>query len=174
MKKVKNTPYATQKSSLNSNSNINVKDRLSIVLGDKMREAKNILKMKKDENNQYLSQLHSLYEKSNELISKRNKLLNNINQQKSQIFLLKYKNKAYRNYLNELTAKDSNEMNNNKKSEECLNSISLLSENISNNIIRINEILCNNSDKMKIGNDDLLKNIPVDFLKNLNNKIVVR
>ena len=171
---MKNSSYNTQKSSLHSSSNINVKDRISIVLGDKMREAKNILKTKKEENNQYLSQLQTLNEKSSELIAKRNKLLTNINQQKSQLFLLKSQNKAYRNYLNELTAKDSNEVDKNKKWEECLNSISQMAENISNNIIQINAILSENGDKMKISQNDLLKNIPVEFLKNLSNKISVK
>ena len=108
MKKAKNVSggYGTQKASLPSSSNINVKDKINIVLGDKKSEAEDILKMKKDENNQLLAQLQSLNEKSIDLISKRNKLLSNINQQKSQIFLLKNKNKAYRNYLNELTSKD--------------------------------------------------------------------
>ena len=172
MKKIKNSSYATQKSSLHSSSNINVKDRISIVLGDKMREAKNILKAKKEENNQYLAQLKSLNEKSSELVAKRNKLLTNINQQKSQIFLLKNKNKAYRNYLNELTAKDSNEMDKNKKGDSCLISISQMAENISNNITQINAILNENGEKMKISQNDLLKNIPVEFLKNLSNKIL--
>ena len=44
------------------------------MLGDKKREAENILKTKKDENNQLLSQLQVLNEKSSDLISKRNKL----------------------------------------------------------------------------------------------------
>ena len=125
MKKTKNVPcgYGTQKSSLPNSSNVNVKDKFSIVLGDRKREAENILKMKKDENNQLSAQLQSLNEKSAELISKRNKLLVNINQQKSQIFLLKNKNKAYRNYLNELTAKDYSELEKNKKCEEDFNSI---------------------------------------------------
>lgn len=169
MKKIKTASYATQKSSLHTSSNINVKDGINIVLGDKMREAKKELKIKKDENSQLLSQLQSLSEKSSELISKRNKLLTNINQQKSQIYLLKNTNKAYRNYLNELTAKDSDEMDKNKKNEECLNSISIFAENISNNIISINEILEENRDKMKITQNDLLKNIPLEFLKKLNN-----
>ena len=126
MKKIKNVPYGngTQKSSLPSSSNINMKDKFSVVLGDKKREAETLLKIKKEENSQLLSQLQSLNEKCSELISKRNKLLTNINQQKSQLFLLKNKNKAYRNYLNELTAKDSNEVDKNKKSEKDLNSIS--------------------------------------------------
>jgi hypothetical protein len=47
----------------------------------------------------------------------------NINQQKSQIFLLKNKNKAYRNYLNELTAKDSSELEKNKKGEAKMNAM---------------------------------------------------
>ena len=117
MKKIKNVSngYGTQKASLPSNSNINVKDKINTVLGDKKSEAEDILKMKKDENNQLLAQLQSLNEKSIDLISKRNKLLSNINQQKSQIFLLKNKNKAYRNYLNELTSKDTNELEKNKK-----------------------------------------------------------
>ena len=174
MKKIKTASYATQKSSLHTSSNINVKDGINIVLGDKMREAKKELKIKKDENNQLLSQLQSLNEKASELISKRNKLLTNINQQKSQIYLLKNTNKAYRNYLNELTAKDSDEMDKNKKNEECLNSISIFAENISNNIIRINEILEENRDKMKITQSDLLKNIPLEFLKKLNNRICVK
>ena len=64
MKKIKNVPlgYGTQKSSLPS-SNVNVKDKFSVVLGDKKREAENLLKAKKDENNQLLSQLQSLNEK---------------------------------------------------------------------------------------------------------------
>ena len=68
MKKMKNISYTngTQKSSL-PNSNINIKDKFSIVLGDKKREAENVLKMKKDENAQLLSQLQSLNEKSIEL-----------------------------------------------------------------------------------------------------------
>ena len=175
MKKAKNVSggYGTQKASLPSSSNINVKDKINIVLGDKKSEAEDILKMKKDENNQLLAQLQSLNEKSIDLISKRNKLLSNINQQKSQIFLLKNKNKAYRNYLNELTSKDSSDLEKNRKSEEDFNSISKLSENISNNICQINEILKSDGDKMKIGQDDLLKNIPVEFLKNLSAKTVV-
>ena len=175
MKKIKNVSsgYGTQKSSLPNSSNVNVKDKFSMVLGDRKREAENILKMKKDENNQLSAQLQSLNEKTADLISKRNKLLVNINQQKSQIFLLKNKNKAYRNYLNELTAKDSSELEKNKKGEEDFNSISKLSENISDNICQINEILSVNCDKMKIGQDDLLKNIPVEFLKNLCAKIIV-
>ena len=175
MKKIKNVSngYGTQKASLPSNSNINVKDKINTVLGDKKSEAEDILKIKKDENNQLLAQLQSLNEKSVDLISKRNKFLSNINQQKSQIFLLKNKNKAFRNYLNELTSKDTNELEKNKKSEEDLNSISNLSENISNNISQINEILKGNGDKMTIGQDDLLKNIPVEFLKNLCAKVAV-
>ena len=174
MKKIKNVSYGygTQKSSL-PNSNVNIRDKFSIVLGDKKREAENILKTKKDENNQLLSQLQVLNEKSSDLISKRKKLLANINQQKSQIFLLKNKNKAFRNYLNELTSKDSSDKEKNKRSEEDLNSISKLSENISDNICQINEILNSNCDKMKLGQDDLLKNIPVDFLKKLCAKISV-
>ena len=174
MKKIKNISYAngTQKSSL-PNSNINIKDKFSDVLGDKKREAENALKMKKDENAQLLSQLQSLNEKSSELISKRNKLLASINQQKSQLFLLKNKNKAYRNYLNELASKESSEMEKNKKNEDDLNSISKLSENISNNICSINEILNGNCDKMKGGHDYLLKNIPVEFLKSLCEKNIV-
>ena len=175
MKKIKNVSngYGTQKASLPSNSNINVKDKINTVLGDKKSEAEDILKMKKDENNQLLAQLQSLNEKSVDLISKRNKLLSNINQQKSQIFLLKNKNKAFRNYLNELTSKDTNELEKNKKSEEDFNSISKLSENISNNICQINEILKLDGDKMKICQDDLLKNIPVEFLKKLSDKAIV-
>ena len=175
MKKIKNVSngYGTQKASLPSNSNINVKDKINTVLGDKKSEAEDILKMKKDENNQLLAQLQSLNEKSVDLISKRNKLLSNINQQKSQIFLLKNKNKAFRNYLNELTSKDTNESEKNKKNEEDFNSISKLSENISNNICQINEILKLDGDKMKIGQDDLLKNIPVEFLKKLSDKTIV-
>ena len=175
MKKIKNVSngYGTQKASLPSNSNINVKDKINTVLGDKKSEAEDILKMKKDENNQLLAQLQSLNEKSVDLISKRNKLLSNINQQKSQIFLLKNKNKAFRNYLNELTSKDTNELEKNKKNEEDFNSISKLSENISNNICQINEILKLDGDKMKIGQDDLLKNIPVEFLKKLSDKAIV-
>ena len=175
MKKIKNVSngYGTQKASLPSNSNINVKDKINTVLGDKKSEAEDILKMKKDENNQLLAQLQSLNEKSVDLISKRNKLLSNINQQKSQIFLLKNKNKAFRNYLNELTSKDTNESEKNKKNEEDFNSISKLSENISNNICQINEILKLDGDKMKIGQDDLLKNIPVEFLKKLSDKAIV-
>ena len=93
MKKIKNVPYGngTQKSSLPSSSNINMKDKFSVVLGDKKREAETLLKIKKEENSQLLSQLQSLNEKCSELISKRNKLLTNINQQKSQLFLLKNK-----------------------------------------------------------------------------------
>ena len=175
MKKIKNVSngYGTQKASLPSNSHINVKDKINTVLGDKKSEAEDIIKMKKDENNQLLAQLQSLNEKSVDLISKRNKLLSNINQQKSQIFLLKNKNKAFRNYLNELTSKDTNELEKNKKSEEDFNSISKLSENISNNICQINEILKLDGDKMKIGQDDLLKNIPVEFLKKLSDKTIV-
>ena len=174
MKKMKNISYSngTQKSSL-PNSNINIKDKFSIVLGDKKREAENILKMKKDENAQLLSQLQSLNEKSIELISKRNKILASINQQKSQIFLLKNKNKAYRNYLNELASKDSGEIEKNKKREDDLNSIVNLSENISNNICQINEILNGNCDKMNVGKDSLLKNIPVEFLKKLGERNIV-
>ena len=174
MKKIKNVSYGygTQKSSL-PNSNVNIRDKFSIVLGDKKREAENILKTKKDENNQLLSQLQVLNEKSSDLISKRNKLLANINQQKSQIFLLKNKNKAFRNYLNELTSKDSNDQEKNKRSEEDLNSISKLSENISDNICQINGILNDNCDKMKLNKKDFLKNIPVDFLKKLCSKISV-
>ena len=175
MKKIKNVSngYGTQKASLPSNSNINVKDKINTVLGDKKSEAEDILKIKKDENNQLLAQLQSLNEKSVDLISKRNKFLSNINQQKSQIFLLKNKNKAFRNYLNELTSKDTNELEKNKKSEEDFNSISKLSENISNNICQINEILKLDGDKMKISQDDLLKNIPVEFLKKLSDKTIV-
>ena len=118
MKKIKNVSngYGTQKASLPSNSNINVKDKINTVLGDKKSEAEDVLKMKKDENNQLLAHLQSLNEKSIDLISKRNKLLSNINQQKSQIFLLKNKNKAFRNYFNELTSKDTNELEKNNYS----------------------------------------------------------
>ena len=75
--------------------------------------------------------------------------------------------------MNELTSKDTNELEKNKKSEEDFNSISKLSENISNNICQINEILKLDGDKMKIGQDDLLKNIPVEFLKKLSDKAIV-
>ncbi len=182
MKKVKNTINSnTQKNSTtntmnprpastDSNCNINVKDKINIVLGDKIKELQNMLKMKKDQNIQLLNQLQSLSDKSNELVSKRNKLLININQQKSQIFVLKNKNKAYRNYLGELTSKDSSDISRNKKKDDIFNSIAKLSENISGNIIEINKILCDNRDKLKLDQNDLLKNIPVDFLTNLPNK----
>ena len=186
MKKVKNINNSnTQKNAMSgnnlnarqtstdlncNNSNINVKDKINIVLGDKIKELQNTLKMKKDQNAQLLNQLQSLSDKSNELVSKRNKLLVNINQQKSQIFVLKNKNKAYRNYLSELTSKDSSSLSNDKKQDDVFNSIAKLSENISGNIIEINKILTENSDKLKLDKNDLLKNIPVDFLKNLPNK----
>jgi chromosome segregation ATPase len=182
MKKVKNinssnAPKNTMSGNLTSrqtstdmNCNINVKDKINIVLGDKIKELQNTLKVKKDQNAQLLNQLQSLSDKSNELVSKRNKLLVNINQQKSQIFVLKNKNKAYRNYLSELTSKDSSSLSNNKKQDDVFNSIAKLSENISGNIIEINKILNENSDKLKLDKNDLLKNIPVDFLKNLPNK----
>ena len=183
MKRVKNnnTNNNAPKSLITSSSNsrmmtneqipsINLKDKMDVVLGEKIKELQNILKMKKDQNNQLLNQIQNLSEKTNELVSKRNKLLVSINQQKSRIFILKNKNRAYRNYLNELTSKDSNEMAKNKKEEDVFNSISTLSENISNNINYINGVLKENSDKLKLNQNDLLQNIPVDFLKKLGKK----
>ena len=181
MKKVKNSNNNVFKNSVpntintrssinDQNSVINIKDKISVVLGDKIKELQNILKLKKDQNNELLNQLQSLSDKSNELIFKRNKLLININQQKSQIFVMKNKNKAYRNYLSELTSKDSSEIAKNKRDDNVFNSISKLSDNISMNINEINTILSENADKLKINENDLLKNIPVEFLKNLGNK----
>ena len=151
------------------NSSINVKDKINVVLGDKIKELQNLLKIKKEQNIQLFNQYQSLSDKINELVSKRNKMLIGINQQKSQIFVLKNKNKAYRNYLNELSSRVSSEAVKNRKEENVFNSIAKLSENISGNITEINSILSNNSDKLKINQNDLLKNIPVDFLKNLGN-----
>ena len=152
------------------NSSINVKDKINVVLGDKIKELQNLLKIKKEQNIQLFNQYQSLSDKINELVSKRNKMLIGINQQKSQIFVLKNKNKAYRNYLNELSSRVSSEAVKNRKEENVFNSIAKLSENISGNITEINSILSNNSDKLKINQNDLLKNIPVEFLKNLGNK----
>lgn len=149
---------------------INMKDKMNVVLGDKIKELQNILKTKKDQNNQLLNQIQNLSEKTNELISKRNKYLVNINQQKSRIFVIKNKNRAYRNYLSELTSKDSSEIAKNKKEDDVFNSIAQLSENISININEINRILSQNSDKLKLNQNDLLQIIPVDFLKNLGKK----
>ena len=181
MKKVKNYNNNVLKNSISNavnpsssindqNSILNIKDKINIVLGDKIKDLQNILKMKKEQNNQLLNQLQSLSDKINELVIKRNKLLININQQKSQIFVIKNKNKAYRNYLSELTSKDSSEIVKNKNEENVFNSIAKLSENISMNVNEINKILSENSDKLKINQNDLLKNIPVEFLKNLGNK----
>ena len=160
MNKLKNLQNNLQKNniitSLNSrtftsdqNQSINLKDKINIVLGDKIKELQNILKLKKDHNNQLINQLKSLSDKANELVSKRNKFLISINQQKSQIFVIK-----------------------NKKEENTFNSIAKLSENISGNITEINAILSNNMDKLKINQNDLLKNIPVEFLKKLGNNNV--
>ena len=156
------------------NSSINVKDKINVVLGDKIKELQNLLKTKKEQNNQLFNQFQSLSDKTNELVSKRNKMLIGINQQKSQIFVLKNKNKAYRNYLNELSSRVSSEAVKNRKEENVFNSIAKLSENISGNITEINSILSNNSDKLKINQNDLLKNIPVDFLKNLGNNNAIK
>ena len=156
------------------NSSINVKDKINVVLGDKIKELQNLLKIKKEQNIQLFNQFQSLSDKINELVSKRNKMLIGINQQKSQIFVLKNKNKAYRNYLNELSSRVSSEAVKNRKEENVFNSIAKLSENISGNITEINSILSNNSDKLKINQNDLLKNIPVDFLKNLGNNNAIK
>ncbi len=159
------------KSTINeSTQNVNVKDKINIVLGDKVKEYENILKMKKEQNNQVQIQIQNLVEKSNELISKRNKILIGINQQKSNIFVLKNKNKAYRNYLSDLTSKKASDLAKNKKENDTFNSIAILSENISCNINNINNILKENKDKLNLNENDLLKNIPSDFLKNLVNK----
>ena len=161
----------TNKSTINeSTQNVNVKDKINIVLGDKVKEYENILKMKKEQNNQVQNQIQNLVEKSNELISKRNKILIGINQQKSNIFVLKNKNKAYRNYLSDLTSKKASNLAKNKKENDTFNSIGQLSENISCNINFINNILKENKDKLNLTDNDLLKNIPSDFLKNLVNK----
>ena len=177
MKKVKN-PINNDVKNTNSSQNdlnpkINMTDKINIVLGDKVKELQNTLKMKKEQNNQLLLQIQNLIDKSNELVSKRNNLLTNINQQKSLIFIIKNKNKGYRNYLSELTSKDSSEFSKNKKDDDVFNSIAKLSENISGNIIEINSILSDNGDKLKLNNNELLKNIPVDFLKNLLKRNVV-
>ena len=181
MKKIKsnNTSNALKPSIPNSNknqpsrndkySNINEKDQIDAILGEKVKEFQNILKMKKEQNNQALSQLQNLREKSNELISKRNKMLVSLNQQKSNIYILKTKNKAYRNYLSELTSKESSNFEN-KKKDDIFNSIAKLSENISNNITNINEILKENGKEINLNENDFLKNIPVDFLKNISSK----
>ena len=174
MKKMKNPSNNAVKNSISSRQTINGqnsskknKDKINMVLGDKVKELQNILKKKKEQNNQILVQIQNLSDKSYELVSKRNKLLVNINQQKTQIFILKNKNKGYRNYLSDLTTKDSSEISNNKKEDDIFNSIAKLSENISGNIMEINEILGVNRDKLKINRNELLKNIPVEFLKNL-------
>ena len=162
---------ANNKSMVNDPSqNINAKDKINVVLGDKVKEYENILKMKKEQNNQVQNQILNLVEKSNELISKRNKILIGINQQKSNIFVLKNKNKAYRNYLSDLTSKKTSDLAKNKKENDTFNSIAKLSENISCNINNINNILKENKDKLNLTENDLLKNIPSDFLKNLVNK----
>ena len=153
-----------------SSQNVNAKDKINIVLGDKVKEYEKILKMKKEQNNQVQNQIQNLVEKSNELISKRNKILIGINQQKSNIFVLKNKNKAFRNYLSELTSKKASDLAKNKKENDTFNSIGELSENISCNINFINNILKENKDKLNLTDNDLLKNIPSDFLKNLMNK----
>ena len=181
MKKVKNSNINAPKKSIpnaaktrtsmnDHNSAVNIKDKINIVLGEKIKELQSILKLKKDQNNQILNQLQSLSDKSNELVLKRNKLLININQQKSHIFVIKNKNKAYRNYLSDLTSKDSSEIEKNKNEENMFIIIAKLSENISMNINEINKILRENADKLKINQNDLLKIIPVEFLKNLGNK----
>ena len=185
MKKIKTTSNNGQKNMTTTSTNnrpltneqnpsINIKDKINVVLGDKIKELQNLLKTKKEQNNQLFNQFQSLSDKANELISKRNKMLIGINQQKSQIFVLKNKNKAYRNYLNELTSRVSSETVKNKKEEDVFNSIAKLSENISGNITEINSILSNNSDKLKINQNDLLKNIPVNFLKNLGNNKAIK
>ena len=161
----------SNKSKINESAqNVNVKDKINIVLGDKVKEYENILKMKKEQNNQVQIQIQNLVEKSNELISKRNKILIGINQQKSNIFVLKNKNKAYRNYLSDLTSKKASDLAKNKKENDTFNSIAKLSENISCNISNINNILKENKDKLNLNENDLLKDIPSDFLKNLVNK----
>ena len=161
----------TNKSTINeSTQNVNVKDKINIVLGDKVKEYENLLKMKKEQNNQVQIQIQNLVEKSNELISKRNKILIGINQQKSNIFVLKNKNKAYRNYLSDLTSKKASDLEKNKKENDTFNSIATLSENISFNINNINNVLKENKDKLNLTENDLLKNIPSDFLKNLVNR----
>ena len=177
MKKIKNTSFAQKNLiSLNNNSrhlsnelitSLNMKDKFSVVLGDKVKELKNTLKTKREENGLLLNQLQNLSEKSTELVSKRNNLLSSINQQKSKMYVLKNKNKAFRNYLTELTSKDSSEFAKSKKEENALNSIAELSENISGNITEINKILNENGNKLKINQKDLLEDIPVEFLKNL-------
>ena len=159
------------KSAINEPSqNVNVKDKINIVLGDKVKEYENILKMKKEQNNQVQNQIQNLVEKTNELISKRNKILIGINQQKSNIFVLKNKNKAYRNYLSDLTSKKASNLAKSKRENDAFNSIAKLSENISCNINNINNILKENRDKLNLTENDLLKNIPSEFLKNLVNK----
>ena len=159
------------KSAINGTSqNVNLKDKINIVLGDKVKEYENILKMKREQNNQVQNQIQNLVEKSNELISKRNKILIGINQQKSNIFVLKNKNKAYRNYLSDLTSKKASNLAKSKRENDAFNSIAKLSENISCNINNINNILKENIDKLNLTENDLLKNIPSDFLKNLVNK----
>ena len=185
MKKVKNSSntcnpnknqistYAGARAPLNDpNYSFNAKDKSSISLGDKLKELENTLKSKKEQNNQLLNQLQNLSSKSNELVAKRNKLLVNINQQKSQIFVIKNKNKGYRNYLSELTSKESSVLSNNNKKEgdDVFRSIAQLSENISSNITSINEILNENKDKLKLNQNELLKSIPVDCLKLIMNK----
>ena len=182
MKKIKNTMIAQKASiSLNNNSllpsneqnsSLNKKDKISMVLGDKVREFQNTLKSKIEQNEQLIIQLQRLSEKSNELISKRNNLLSSINQQKSKIYILKNKNKAFRNYLTELTSKDPSEISKNKKEENVFNAIAEMSENISGNITEINKILDENRNRLKVNQKDFLENIPVNFLKNLGIKDV--
>ena len=180
MKKIKNPTNTAVKNSISTrptsndqNTILNVKDKINVVLGDKVKELQNILKMKKEQNNQLLVQIQSLSDKSNELVSKRNKLLVSINQQKSQIFILKNKNKGYRNYLSELTSKDTSEISKNKKEDDIFNSIAKLSENISGNIMEINGILSENCDKLNLNKNELLRNIPVEFLRNLSKRNII-
>ena len=154
--------------------NVNHKDSIKIVLGDKLRELKHLLKMKKEQNGQLLNQLQNLTDKSNDLCIKRANLLASINEQKSLIYVLKNKNKSYRNYLSDLTSKTKSDyVKKTNDYTDIFRSISSLSENLSENIVLINKVIANNSVKLNMEQNELLSNMPIDFLKSLDIKLKV-
>ena len=156
-----------------SNEQLNQNQNIQNIFGNKISELKNKLKMQKMKNAQLLTEIQNLNKKSNDLVGKRNNLLVTMNQQKSQIYILKNKNDAYRNYLNDLANKDFSGLTKKKTNDDNIfNAIKTISENIQNNISAINEILKQNSGNLNIGNDGYLNNIPLQFLQNIEEKKV--
>ena len=154
-----------------SNEQSNQNQNIQNLFDNKITELKNKLQTEKMKNEQFLTEIQNLNKKSNDMVEKRNDLLVTINQQKSQIHILKNKNEAYRNYLNELANKENPDSTEKKTNDKNIfNSIKTICESIQNNISEINEILKQNSGNLNISDDEFLNNITFQFLETIEEK----